>query len=832
MLEELFGFRFDYEEFAFGLAVGIVGGLVLGFFLGRLKPAFSQLKDWAREWIRQLGESLASRTVEQYQKELISRVETMHLARAIFALEEIMIPPRLLAPPIASDPMREEPKPESALDLLPNLPDWSYLSGVYSSPRLSLVEALSEGVNLLITGRLGSGKSAALAYLALQVVRREKEAAALSNRTPMLVHAADVKFENLDQKDPVEPLLQAAQHTASSALASTLPRYLRQHFRQGDVLLLLDGLDEFSEEEIQTVAAWLESLQETCPGILIAAAGPPEGYDGLARIGFRPISIAPWTDQDQRAFLTLWGRAWRSYVVPTLPKDNLGELDPALINGWLIGMVRGLSPLELTLLAWAAFAGDIRGPRAVELLQAYVARFLSPDEGEKAQTFALDWVKARRRSISERALPRGIPIGDLLEASILVRRADGMLTFNDPAVGAHLAASAMARSELNPEVIKPGWLPAETTMTYFAALRDLSDVVQDALRSTEDPLHRNAFRIARWMRDAPKDAEWKPLALRALAKLLQDSNLAYGLRLRALHALVQSAESSVAVLFRRLLTSQDPKGRALAALGLGGMSDEDSIQSLIQTVESDPDLNARQAACLAFAAIGSDRAFDGLGNVLVAGEEALRLAAAEALAVNPDKGYSLLREAADYDDLLTRRAAVFGLARVPEEWAVEKLLQIQTEDSQWIVRGAATEVNERRMDSPWKILPMETALSEIPWLIAFAARAGMGVAPGRAALEMIRRALNQGTPEEKVAALETLGWRGGEELILDIFQALQSQEAFLRDAAYETLWCLAASGHPIPSLSQPPQREPNMQKAPQKPAQSQPHPTQDDQAST
>ena len=154
----------------------------------------------------------------------------------------------------------------------------------------------------------------------------------------------------------------------------------------------------------------------------------------------------------------------------------------------------------------------------------------------------------------------------------------------------------------------------------------------------------------------------------------------------------------------------------------------------------------------------------------------------------------MLRDAMEMENLLTRRAAVFGLARVPEAWAIEILEAVHLDDDQWVVRGAAAEVLERHRNPPWKIHPATDDLSTLPWLQAFAEKEGLAVAPGRAALEMLRRALNKGSEEEQIAALEAIVWAGGEELAMELFQALSSSEPHLRDAAYEALWQLRASG--------------------------------------
>ncbi len=208
----------------------------------------------------------------------------------------------------------------------------------------------------------------------------------------------------------------------------------------------------------------------------------------------------------------------------------------------------------------------------------------------------------------------------------------------------------------------------------------------------------------------------------------------------------------------------------------------------------DPDLRVRQAACLALASIGSDKALEVLGHALLEGDEPVRVAAAESLAINPDEGYAMLKEAIGLDNLLTRRAAVFGLARIPEAWALEQLESTQVDDDQWVVRGAAAEALEKRRNPPVKILPPPSDLSRVAWLVAYASRVGLGIAPGRAALEMLRRAFSDGSPDEKAAALESMGWIGDEQLRMEILRALGGDDPHLRDVAYEALWRMEAPG--------------------------------------
>ncbi|MGH2606318.1 MAG: hypothetical protein ACRDG5_06970, partial [Anaerolineales bacterium] len=114
------------------------------------------------------------------------------------------------------------------------------------------------------------------------------------------------------------------------------------------------------------------------------------------------------------------------------------------------------------------------------------------------------------------------------------------------------------------------------------------------------------------------------------------------------------------------------------------------------------------------------------------------------------------------------------------------------QDKEWVVRGAAAEATERRRKPRYNARPAVREPSELPWLVAFAAREGVGVAPGRGALEMLRRALANGTEEEKAAALEAIGWVGGEMFMPDLDRALRGDDPQLRDAAFEALWRLRA----------------------------------------
>jgi HEAT repeat protein len=669
------------------------------------------------------------------------------------------------------------------------------LAGIYQTASVTLPAALRSTPRLLLTGELGSGKTTALAYLTIITAQRAPAAGELAGSVPFLVHAADLRLTRWDGKDPLEPLTTAAQHTVSGGMAGRLPTYVRQAFRQKSALVLVDGLDELNLDEISKVAAWLQALEDDFPEARIIAAGPARGYDGLvAQARLAPAALAPWTEHDQRVFMAQFGAAWQRDVAPKLPKRGLSDIDPALVTGWLVGSARAASPLELTLRVWASHAGDVRGAGILESLDAHLGRLLSQEERQAAEGAALAWLEGRAGTLPEQNVRRGTPTGDLVDAGLLTRREGGTLSFNQPAIGAYLAARAMAAGGLSEAVVQGGWPPAETAIAFFAALSDAGSIVQRWMEAGRDVLETGALDAARLLRYGSRKAAWRQVVLRALAQILQSHQRPYGLRLRAVNALVQAAEPTAAILFRRLLTSEAASTRLLCAVGLGGLRDEESVTALVGVMAHDRELMVRQAACLGLAGIGSEAALEALGRALLEAEEGVRLAAAEALGSHPDEGYNMLRDAAEVENLLTRRAAVFGLARVPEDWAMQILEKVAVDDEQWVVRGAAAEAAERRRNPPWRIPAPVQDPSQLPWLGAFAAKVGSGMAAGKAAMEMLRRAVSTGSVEEQVAALETLGWLEGSEFQLELNKALRSDQPFLRDAAFESLWRQAAPG--------------------------------------
>jgi HEAT repeat protein len=209
-----------------------------------------------------------------------------------------------------------------------------------------------------------------------------------------------------------------------------------------------------------------------------------------------------------------------------------------------------------------------------------------------------------------------------------------------------------------------------------------------------------------------------------------------------------------------------------------------------------------RSAVLALVAVSDQTGMETVAYSLLHGDESLRRAAAQALTNNPEEGYPTLQEGSALEDPGVRRAVTYGLGRLRLPWATEILEKMVAEDSQWVVQDAANQMlNTIQSPHPRQPRPLPP-LVQTAWLVAFAADRGMGVAPGKPAVEMLFKALREGNEDQKLAALYYLGQSGEESVVLPVYQVYFSSDGELREAAFSTLWNLSACGVKLPPPAQ------------------------------
>ncbi len=824
------------------LIIGFLLGVAATLLAGRIRPLLKQIRENARERREEAKIRRTSGLEDNHRRLTLRRAQGMHLAAPLFALDEILQEPKLIAPPAPAQPGKVSVMEDIVSQTLPYMPEWNELAAIYRAPTLSLVEAVTAEANVVLVGAAGAGKTVALAHLASLAANSQVQLEAGKEAVPFLYHLADLQLPFDSTKDPLTVVINAVAKRAPIFDLRRLPEFVTRTFTDGSALLLLDGYDEADPQTQSQAVEWLRALTEAYPKARIVATAMPGQLNGLSGLGFHPLALAAWDGRTMSKFLRQWGEAWTRNL-PALPH----AIDPLLLNEWLEMDNTGLTPLELTLKTWGAYAGDSRGARMLDFIAAHVRRLLpagtlpaAPEllalqvilnlqplfDPRKARTWiqqfdlaeapeaaptsgggseasaSVSSTKTGKKSRTAIPMPSHGLLSQWAESGLLVEHPNEKMRFLHPLFNGYLAGKAASGANADTALLaQPSWSGRTIALHYLAACGDATKAADFLLKQSDLPFHRETFEAARWLKDAPKEAPWRAKVFASLLSILQAEGQPLILRAQAVAAFVSSKDAGAAPLFRQLLSSRSFEVIPLAALGSGALRDRKAVPILEETLQA-PIGAVRRAACLALVAIGMDKAIEAVARALLQGDEELRRAAAQALANDPAEGYDILREGASHADIMIRRAVVHGLARVEAPWAFEMLQRMQTEDEQWAVRNLANqyveEISMRDPRTPRKLTPP----SETPWLVEFAGKQGVGIPRGGPATDLLLKALRFGSPEERLAAIPYLKQTPNEGVIGAFYNAIYGEDPEVREACYLALQELAADGVPIPHPNQ------------------------------
>jgi HEAT repeat protein len=512
----------------------------------------------------------------------------------------------------------------------------------------------------------------------------------------------------------------------------------------------------------------------------------------------------------------------------------------------------GLTPIELTLKAWGAYAGDNLGSRVLDFIATHVRRVAPSGTPVAALELlamqvvltsqpvfdprkARSWVKQYdivedqpiesaetisktengepvpvtesqkiriKKSKAGSAVPTYGLLSKMVDSGLLVSHPNDKMRFLHPVFNGYLAGQAVGDNDADTTLLaQPDWGGKSLALHYLAARGDASAVADILLKESDLPLQSTAFVVADWLRDAPKSATWRAKIFATLLTILQAEGQPLTLRAQAMAAFVASGDTGAATLFRQLLSSRSFEVIPLAALGCGAVRDRKAVPMLEEVLQA-PVGAVRRAACLALVAIGMDKSIEAVARALLQGDDELRRAAAQALANDPQEGYAMLKEGATMSDIMVRRAVVHGLARVGEPWAFELLQHLQVEDDQWAVRNLANQYVEEISKRDPRVPKQLTPPSETPWVIEFAGKQGSGVPRGSPATDVLVSAFKYGTTDERLAAIPYLKRTANEGVIGALYNGMYGEDPEVREAAFLAVQEIAANGMALPHPNQ------------------------------
>jgi HEAT repeat protein len=841
----------DFKLYPFSLIVGFVLGLIFYWLMGRIRPLLDQMRQNLKEQ-REVAQTRRTSGLEDNLRRLtLRRAQGMHLAASLFSLDEILQEPRLLAPPARVEPGVTTPQDDVISMTLPYMPMWPEVAAIYRAPTLSLTEAISGGANVVVTGWAGTGKTVALAHLASLAANLKVQFGAGKDAVPFFYHVADLQLQQDSTKDPLNIIINAASERAPIFDLGRLPQFIQQTFKNGLALLLIDGFDELDPQNQKLVTEWFKALIQAYPSVRIMTTGCANQLNGLVGLGFHPLVLMPWDARRTALFIEKWAQLWSQTVAhEAWSQTGPEQVDAILLNSWMGIENTNLTPFELTLKVWAAYAGDSLGSRvldgiathvrrlapigtpvaALELLAMQVVLTSQPifDPGkargwvkqydiiedkpieteESVKTITQEKItltdsqKIKLKKSKAAEVPSTGLLGKLVESGLLVSHSNNKMRFLHPVLNGYLAGQAIGDNEADATLAaQPDWDGKTLAMHYLAVRSDASGIADYMLKESALPLHNNIFIVAHWLRDVPRQAAWRAKAFASLLSILQAEGQPISLRAQAMAAFVLSNDPGAATLFRQLLSSRSFDVIPLAALGSGALKDAKAVEALEEVMRA-PIGSARRAACLALVAIGTDKSLEAVARALLQGDEELRRAAAEAMANEPSEGHAILKEGATLADIMLRRAVVHGLAHVGEPWAVELLQHMQVEDDQWAVRNLANQYLEQMANPSSRVPQKLKPPSESAWLIEFAGKQGKGIPRGSPATDILLNAFKTGNTEERLAALPYLKRVGDDGIIGAFYNAIYGDDLEVREAAFHAIEEISANGVELPHPNQ------------------------------
>ncbi|HSQ26202.1 MAG TPA: HEAT repeat domain-containing protein [Anaerolineales bacterium] len=795
----------------------------------RLRQSFRSQAESA-EWDTQTITSIRLRN------ETLRYAQSMHLAAPLFSLDEITIPPRLLASGLPHGSLDHLANLEIAVSIIPDTPDWPQIASYYHAPALSLAEALSAGANLAIIAQPGAGKSVALAQFASQLSRNEIEINGIAAPVPLFIHAADLILPAVSPDILLSPLTSALANYISQQTFAKLPPFVEHVLQEGLAIVILDGLDEMHPSGFDLIVDYLEQLLNQFPKMRIVTAASSDYWGRLPQIGFHILPLAYWTSHQRAQLLEKWGNLWQENF--SSPEGSTALPDPDLIKGWLVTDEAYLTPLELVCKTWAAFAGDATGPTALDAMQAYLRRrlhTLSEKQSKALEIIAAQMLLSQQpvaeKAVMERWLSGQDEFRTLLDdqsqenltsdpqvktSAIKVKASSALSGYIECGIlrshaGERYAIShpvwtgVLAARNIDPQTILQAsntlkvWDATNLALQFRARSNGKNEWIASMLKQDEETeFPRMLLQASRWLPYAPQDAHWAHAILRRLANELHNPDWTIQIKARLLAALIGSGNNGVTVLLRQLLRTPEADTRRLAILGSGMVRDPKAVEDLSKLLRDDEDAQIASAGILSLVAIGNKPALEAVAKVLLEGNEHLRRTAAEAFANHVEEGHPTLQDASEMEDPGIRKAAVYGLACIKKPWADQILENLRTEDTQWMVQDVANQVLELRGFANPHIPTRLPPLNQTPWLIDFAASHGLGVAPGRPAVDLLFKALEEGDPKQKLFALHTLRVQDFDPRMSTIAKNFQSQDLEIRQAAVETYWHWLACGFDIP----------------------------------
>ncbi len=742
-----------------------------------------------------------------------------------------------------------KPHPQEPCPDLPDVPERQEHAGLADFPKpkpssspLPLPKVLAEARHMSLLGEAGSGKSTTLQFIGLCFARPGWAKAKLAldePGVPVLVRLG----ETSDRLQRVETRL--LDGVVMPIVRGLLPEgtteaethdVVMDWMSQGRLVLLLDGLDEVSNETVRKRVTLFAS-DENGRKCRIVLSSRPAGYSSPGG-EFCEYRLKPFEKPEEvRSYLRGWLATLRPEWEPQAEDKARTLLDEMGCNPALKRITD--NPLLLRLAAEGYAADERVAHSRADLYRRYVEtvawqrresiRQTPPEQ----KTAALATLEASAWKLQQGSQ---IPWDDNDPQQVLLRRQLGLLaiyidaskvyltfshtTFREYFIARHLAKAWLQKDNrdrawaiLRAHLHDPAWREPLLLLAGMLEKETVTDLVQRVLKTHsryEKELLRNLRLAAAMANECGENnlngSLWKELQKRLQVSILQISDI-------SLDAIRETGAPAVPAL-SQATKDEDKSVRRWAVDVLGEIGDPQSVPALLQAL-NDEDVFVRRKAAEVLGEIGDPQAIPGLVRALGDEDEEARRSADKGLSKIGAPAIPALLQALKEENWRVRWTAAEALGEIGDPQSVPALLQALKGENFFVyirVQGALLEIGApavpallRTLEGEDKLLRSAAAeaLGEIgdpravPALLQVmtdedksvrrSAAEALGKIGDPQAMPALLQAMKDEDEDPRQSAVSALGRLGDPQSVPALLQALNDEEMFVRQKAAEAL---------------------------------------------
>lgn len=689
------------------------------------------------------------------RQQMLRKCESSHIASSLFPLSDVYVDLPLQIPLLALKSQMQNPDQKHGIyPLFPPIPQTPELQRGFAYPSASLSDLLVLNPQIVVLGEIGSGKTSLLARFASRILCQDVLTQHWNRHLPLYLHASELDFGTQSAESVFVQIARSIGRGKNQQYLEAVSRSLLAYYERSQLLLIVDGLDEFSAEIHTQAVNWIDTIHDRYPDLPIITTSGPFYSGKLEQSGFSGFFMAPFENHLGIQLIENW-LAFASNQQPEIQKKFLFHKTQLvrLIND----PTQYLNVFETTLRLWAYLFENTEDQSPVEAWISFLLRRSNVDVS--FDTPSLDLFQKITITPANLIIIPGEVLKESKKSGLLLDILQSRLLVDLDAV-----SFRPLHPGLIPYIQRISQTPDEPIQTPFSLSDPLTNFCLKLGLMRQDEINEIAIpnssavkngALSIYFERLDDNSKNKQGYLATAYQQIMDSDNSVAGKLQWLPVLYTLPYPAFSQVLTKLQQSADMDTQLLAIFALGIFEIPDRVKTLYKYLQSEKK-EFREAALISLVRIWNpDTQKICLDHFMKTNEHEQKILA-ELFAHKKPDGHEILKELSLVPDAKCRRAAIHGLLLVKEPWVKARFEDISLHDFEWNVRDAAVHALETGDEVDYAFLDTHTEAANMPWLLQFASRLGIGVPADAFPVSPLLQALHMGDRAEQIYALTML----------------------------------------------------------------------------